>query len=126
MDFMKGTNYELYNDLVLGPTDMRSYTPGSNSCLDHVCVNNPSNVLTSSVASIGLSDHCPVTVVRKQNGSFAKTNMHKTIRYRYFKTSDERWFTPWSLINMTDDVYRAANQCPVVVDQHDGRRLQSS
>ena len=60
------------------------------------------------MASIGLSDHCPV--VRKHNGSFAKTNMHKTIRYRDLNFFYERQFTeqltnaPWSLINMTDDV----------------------
>ena len=51
-----------------------------------------------------------MTVVRKHNGSFAKTNMHKTIRYHDFKNFGERWFTEqltnstWSLINMTDDV----------------------
>ena len=69
----------------------------------------PSNVLTSSVASIGLSDHCPVIVVKKKD-SFAKTNMHKNIHYHDFKNFDECQFTeqltnaPRSLINMTDNV----------------------
>ena len=54
--------------------------------------------------------NCSVTVVRKHNGSFAKTNVHKTIRYRDFKHFDEHQFVeqltnvPWSLISMADDV----------------------
>ena len=88
MDLMKGTNYALYNDLIMLGLDQpicEVTRPESNSCLDHVYVNDPQNVLTSSVASIGLSDRCPVTVLKKHNGSFAKTNMHKTIRYRDLK-----------------------------------------
>ena len=83
MDLMKGTRYALYNDLVmLGLDQMKCEvtSPESNSCLDHVYKGNPSNVMTSSVASFNLPDLCPVTVVRKHNGSFAKTNMNKTIR----------------------------------------------
>ena len=68
MDLMKGTNYALYNDLVMLGLDQlicEVTRPESNSCLDHVYVNDPPNVLTSYVASIGLSDRCPVTVLKK-------------------------------------------------------------
>ena len=67
-------------------------------------------VLTSSVASIGISDHCLVTVVRKHNGAFAKTNAHKTIQYRDFKHFDEHMLLEqlingaWTIIDMTDNV----------------------
>ena len=114
---MKGTNYTLYNDLVMLGLDQlicEVIRPESNSCLDDVYVNNPSNVLTFSVTSFSLS----VTAVGKHNGSFFKTNVHKTNRYRDFKNFYERRFTeqltnaPWSLINMTDDVYRAAKPMP--------------
>ena len=77
MDLIKGTNYLLM--LGLDQLICEVTRPESYSCIDHVYVNNLSNPLISSVASIGLSDHCPVTVVRKHNGSFANTNMHKTI-----------------------------------------------
>ena len=50
-------------------------------------VGNRIKVATSSVASSGLSDHYPMTVVRKHNGFFAKTNVHKTIQYHDFKVS---------------------------------------
>ena len=51
-----------------------------------------------------------MTVVRKHNGSFAKNNLHKTIRYRDFKHFDEHQFVeqltnvPWSLLSIADDV----------------------
>ena len=113
LDLMKEQHYNLYNDLVLLGLDQLIHEvtrPESKSCLTHVYVNNPTNVLSSSVVSMGLSDHCPVTVVRKHNGSFAKNNLHKTIRYRDFKHFDEHQFVeqlthvPWSLISMADDV----------------------
>ena len=113
VDLMKGTHYALYNDLVMLRSDQlicEVTRPGSNSCLDHVYVNNPSNVMTS-VAFIGLSDHCPVSAVGKRNGSFAKSNMKITIRYRDLKKNvDELRFTeqlsnaPRSVIDITDDV----------------------
>ena len=69
LDIMKVRNYSLYNDLVLLGLDQLIHEvtrPESKSCLDHIYVNNPTNVLSSSVVSMGLSDHCPVTVVRKK------------------------------------------------------------
>ncbi len=83
--------------------------PESRSCLDHIYVDNKSTVLSSSVPPIGMSDHCPVTVVRKYNGSFAKMNAHKKIKYRNYKNFDHASFcedlesAPWSLLHITDD-----------------------
>ena len=80
------------------------------SCLSHVYVNNRTNELTSSIASSGLSGHCPVTVIWKHSGSFAKTNVHKMIQYRDFNHCDELMFleqlsnVPWPLTDMMDDV----------------------
>ena len=70
MDLMKGTNYTLYNDLIMLGLDQlisEITRPESKSCIDHVYTNNRTNLLTSSFLSICLSDHCPVTVVRKHN-----------------------------------------------------------
>ena len=112
MDLMKGINYTLYNDLIMLGLDQlisEITRPESKSCIDHVYTNNLTNVLISSVMSIGLSDHCPVTVVRKHNGSFAKTKVHKTIQYRDFKHFNEHIFleqltnVPWSLIDMMNE-----------------------
>ena len=111
-DLMKGTQYTLYNDLIiLGLHQLVcEFTRSeSKSILDHEYINNRTNVLTSYTASSGLSEHCPVTVVRKHNGSFAKTNVHKTIRYRYFKHSDLH-------------VVRASNIYAMVSGRLDGRR----
>ena len=72
MVMMKATPYTIYNDFIMLGLDQlicEVKHPESKSCLDHVYANNRTNVLTSSVASIGLSDHCPVTVVRKHNGN---------------------------------------------------------
>ena len=60
LDLMKEPHYKLYNDLVLLGLDQLIHKvtrPESKSCLDHVYVNNPTNVLSSSVVSLGLSDH---------------------------------------------------------------------
>ncbi len=81
----------------------------SRSYLDHIYINNKSTVLSSSVPPIGMSDHCPVTVVRKHNGSFAKMNTHKTIKHRNYKNFDQASVcedlvsAPWSLLHITDD-----------------------
>ena len=61
LDLMKEPHYKLYNDLVhLGLYRLihEVTRPESKSCLDNVYVNNPTNVLSSSVVSMGLSDHC--------------------------------------------------------------------
>ncbi len=56
-----------------------------------------------------MSDYCPVIVVRKHNGSFAKMNTHKTIKYRNYKNFDHASFcedlesAPWSLLHIADD-----------------------
>jgi len=95
MDLMKGTNYTLYNDLIMLGLDQlisEITRPESKSCIDLVYSNNRTNVLTSSVVAIGLSDHCPVTVVRKHNGSFAKRKVHKTVQYRDLKHFNEHIF----------------------------------
>ena len=108
MDLIKGTIYTLYNDLVMLGLDQlicKVTRPESNSCFDRVYVGNPSNMMTSSLASI-LSDLCPVAVVRIHNGSFAKTNMHRT--NVILKT----------LMNASTH----SSQSPEVIDQYDGRR----
>ena len=118
MDLMKCTQsdemhmYLKYNDLIMLGLDQlmcKVTRPESKLCLGHMYINNRTNVLTSSVVSVGLSGHCPVTVVQKHNVSFAKTIVHKTIQYRDFKHFDEH-------------VVRASNKCAMVSDRHDGRR----
>ena len=83
--------------------------PASQACLDHIYVTNPDMVYSTHVPPIGLSDHCPVVVVRKHNGSYAKMDTHRTIKYRNFKNFNEQKFqedlhnTPWNILEMIDD-----------------------
>ena len=56
LDLMKEPHYNLYNDLVLmGLRQLIGEVtrPESKSCIDHVYVNNSTNVLSSYVVSMG-------------------------------------------------------------------------
>ena len=72
LDLMKGSDY-LKVRLGLEQFIHKVIRPESKSGLDHEYVNNPTDMPSSSAVSIGLSDPFPVTVIRKHNGSFAKT-----------------------------------------------------
>ncbi len=109
---LKSTDYPMCRNLLSLGLDQLIWQvtrPESRSCLDHMYLNNKSTVLSSSVPPIGMSDHCPVTVVRKHNGSFTKMNTHKTIKYRNYKNFDQASFcedlvsAPWSLLHIADD-----------------------
>ena len=84
--------------------------PVSNTIIDHIYTNNTHNTLSVSVPNIGLSDHLPVAIVRKHNGSYGSQNTHKTIQYRSYKTFDHESFrqdlqnVPWHVMDIMDEV----------------------
>ena len=85
-------------------------TDQSATLIDHIYSNTHANILTTAVPHVGLSDHFPVFVSRKTNGSCDVKNTHYTISYRSFKNFDENKFiddlksTPWDIIKVFDDV----------------------
>ena len=85
-------------------------TDQSATLIDHIYSNTHANILTIAVPHLGLSDHFPVFVSRKTNGSCDVKNTHYTISYRSFKNFDENKFiddlksTPWDIIKVFDDV----------------------
>ena len=85
-------------------------TDQSATLIDHIYSNTHANILTIAVPHLGLSDHFPVFVSRKTNGSCDVKNTHYTISYRSFKNFDETKFiddlksTPWDIIKVFDDV----------------------
>ena len=89
------------------PTRM---TDQSATLIDHIYSNTHANILTTAVPHLGLSDHFPVFVNRKTNGSCGVKNTHYTITYRSFKNFDQNKFiddlksTPWDIIKVFDDV----------------------
>ena len=85
-------------------------TDQSATLIDHIYSNTHANILTIAVPHLGLSDHFPVFVSRKTNGSCDVKNTPYTISYRSFKNFDENKFiddlksTPWDIIKVFDDV----------------------
>ena len=85
-------------------------TDQSATLIDHVYSNTHSNILMTTVPHIGLSDHFPIFISRKTNGSCSLKNTHYTISYRSFKNFDENKFindlqsAPWDVIKIFDDV----------------------
>ena len=85
-------------------------TDQSATLIDHIYSNTHANILTIAVPHLGLSDHFPVFVSRKTNGSCDVKNTHYTILYRSFKNFDENKFiddlksTPSDIIKVFDDV----------------------
>ena len=63
-------------------------TDQSATLIDHVYSNTHSNFLMTTVPCIGLSDHFPIFISRKTNGSCSLKNTHYTISYRSFKKND--------------------------------------
>ena len=51
-------------------------TVQSATLIDHIYSNNYANILTTVIPNIGLSDHFPVFVGRKTNGSCGVKNTH--------------------------------------------------
>ena len=117
VDLLKGgENKPIYRNLMSFGLDQLIWEvtrPASQACLDHIYINNPDMTYSTTVIPIGLSDHYPVVVVRKHNGSFAKMDTHKTIKYRNFKQFDEKQFledlesAPWNILDITND----PNEC---------------
>ena len=85
-------------------------TDQSATLIDHVYSNTHTNILMTTVPQVGLSDHFPIFISRKTNGSYSLKNTHYTISYRSFKNFDENKFindlqsTPWDVIKIFDDV----------------------
>jgi len=81
----------------------------SNTCIDHIYTNEPSNVLTTLVEDIGLSDHRPICAVRKLKGSIPRPPGHKHIEYRCFKNFNGEKFkedlasVPWNSMSLFED-----------------------
>ena len=55
------------------PTTVTVQSP---TLIDHIYSNNYANILTTVIPNIGLSDHFPVFVGRKTNGSCGVKNTH--------------------------------------------------
>ena len=85
-------------------------TDQSATLIDHVYSNTHTNILMTTVPQVGLSDHFPIFISRKTNGSYSLKSTHYTISYRSFKNFDENKFindlqsTPWDVIKIFDDV----------------------
>ena len=83
-------------------------TDQSATLIDHIYSNTPANILMTAVPHIGLSDHFPVFISRKTNGSYSLKNTHYTISYRSFKNFDENKFiddlksTPWDIVKIVE------------------------
>ena len=100
----------------------------SQTCLDHIYVNNQSTVHSVIVPHIGLSDHYPVVIIKKHNGSFAKMSSHRNIRFRNVKHVNVHEFrqdlinVPWNnLDSITDPNERLllwSKMYTDVVDKH--------
>lgn len=80
----------------------------SSTLIDHIYTNFSDNVKFIEFPKIGLSDHYPVFVTRK-TGTLTKKASHHTIRYRFFKSFDERKFNediqsvPWDITKVFED-----------------------
>ena len=92
--------------IVKSPTRI---TDHSETLIDHIYCNSLSNVLSTKVPILGLSDHFPVFVTGKLNSSSALKKSHHSISYRSFKNFNETEFinelssTPCDGIKIFDD-----------------------
>ena len=81
----------------------------TDTIIDHIYSYNPESIYLSSVSDISISDHFPVSLVRKHHGSIAKQKSHKTIKYRGFKKFDSQMFhkdlvdAPWSILDSSEE-----------------------
>ena len=103
LEYMESFGLE---QIVKSPTRI---TDHSETLIDHIYCNNLSNVLSTKVPILGLSDHFPVFVTRKLNSSPVLKKSHHSISYRSFKNFNEAEFindlssTPWDVIKIFDD-----------------------
>ena len=103
LEYMESFGLE---QIVKSPTRI---TDHSETLIDHIYCNNLSNVLSTKVPILGLSDHFPVFVTRKLNSSSVLKKSHHSISYRSFKNFNEAEFindlssTPWDVIKIFDD-----------------------
>ena len=92
--------------IVMSPTRI---TDHSLTLIDYIYCNSLSNVLSTKVPILRLSDHFPVFVTRKLNSSSVLKKSHHSISYRSFKNFNETEFifdlssTPWDVIKIFDD-----------------------
>ena len=86
--------------LVNSPTRVTNTT---STLIDHIYTSNEEIILDARVSQIGLSDHYAIFCCRKINFTL-KSNSHKSIKYRSFKSFDELSVVPWSEIDLLEDV----------------------
>ena len=95
-----------FTQLVNCPTRV---TNSTSTLIDHIYTTYEENISDARVAQIGLSDHYAIFCCRKINFSL-KSNSHKTIKYRSFKSFNENEFlqdlsaVPWSEIELLENV----------------------
>ena len=83
-------------------------TDHSETLLQHIFCNNLSNVFSTKVPILGLSDHSFVFEIRKLNSSSVLKKSLHSISYRSFKKFNEAEFindlssTPWDVIKISD------------------------
>ena len=66
--------------------------PISGSCFDHLWVSHPKIIAAIEVKSCGLSDHLPITALRKYNNESKVDREHKSFKYRDLKSMDIQSF----------------------------------
>ena len=88
--------------------------PISGAYLDHLWVSHPERIASVEAKLCGLSDHLPITAMRKYNNTSKVYQGHKSIKYRDFKNMDAQGFVqslkeaPWDtafIFNDIDDIY---------------------
>ena len=103
LEYMESFGLE---QIVMSPTRI---TDHSETLIDHIYCNSLSNVLSTKVPILGLSDHFPLFVTKKLNSSSVLKKSHHSISYRSFKNFNETEFindlssTPWDVIKIFDD-----------------------
>ena len=78
--------------------------PISGPCLDHLWVSHPDRIAAVEVKSSGLSDHLPITALRKYRNESKVDKEHKSLKYRDFKRLDTQGFVQ-SLRHWTQHLY---------------------
>ena len=112
IDWISNQKHELIQKLVdlgLHQVVNKITRPMTDTIIGHIYSNKPESIYFSPVSNISLSDHFPVSLVRKHHGSIAKRKSHKTIEYRNFKKFDSQMFhkdlvdAPWSILDSSEE-----------------------
>ncbi|MES9905540.1 MAG: reverse transcriptase family protein, partial [Sedimenticola sp.] len=81
----------------------------SETLIDHIYTNQPTNIIQTYVPKLAISDHYPIICTRKLSSNTDKGPMHKVISYRSTKKFNEEAFfndmqnQSWQLTELYDD-----------------------